>query len=48
MYGKLERKTEPNNNDINGFHYTAADFFYLLCQFELIKNWFTQKNSKRE
>lgn len=25
MYGKPERKAGPNNNDINGFHCTAAN-----------------------
>ena len=32
---KPERKAEPNNNDINGFHCTAADFF--ICYVNL--NW---------
>ena len=35
MYGRPERKAEPNNNDINGFHCTAVDFF--ICYVNL--NW---------
>ena len=35
MYGKPGRKAGANNNDINGFHCTAADIF--ICYVNL--NW---------
>ena len=37
MYGKLERKAEPNNNDINGFPCTAADFFSYYVNLNWLK-----------
>ena len=35
MRGKPGRKAGSNNNDINGLHWTAADFF--ICYVNL--NW---------